>query len=591
MKGEMHVRKSLAAVSVGAIALAMVASGCGSNTGGGGKNKDTGKTLESAISTDPKDSLGPAKAPDGAVKGGNLTVLYTDDFDHLDPARSYVNLNQLAMTLVYRGLTVFRERADSSGAVKSTLVGDLAETPGVDVNKDCKTWKFTLKKGIKYEDGTEVKAADVAYGIARSFSPDLSEGPHYIQQWLAGSNDYNATYKGPYNGGADVPPNLQVNGDNELVFNFNAPHCDMPYAASMPMTAPVPKAKDTKTEYDRRPVSSGPYKFKEYKKDVQLVLDRNPNWDPNTDPVRTASPDTLTFSFGAEADAITNRMIADSGPDQQAISWVNVVSELVPRTQDPAVQQRVVSGPTQFVWRYDINTQRVKDLNVRRAIAAAVDKEAMLKPIGGSTAGTPTNEQLSPTVNGYKKFDVFGVPDTGDPAKAKELLGGKNVELVLAHGNSARRTAQAVAAKAFFEKAGFKITLAPIDQSTYYTTIGEKNNKYDIYLSGWGADWPSGSTVLPVLFGGDQIQPHGNYNTSYSNFPEINSEIDRISKLSANEAATQWATLDEKILRDFCPSVPLYTDRNYTLKGSKVGGDYLSLAFGASGLDTIYVKP
>jgi peptide/nickel transport system substrate-binding protein len=592
MKGAMHVRKSLAAVSVGAIALAMAAAGCGSNnTGGGGGNKDTGKTSESAISTDPKDSLGPAKAPDGSVKGGNLTVLLVDDFEHLDPARSYVNIQQVSMGLVYRTLTAFKEAKDASGAVSSTLVGDLAETPGVDVNNDCKTWKFTLKKGVKYEDGTEVKAADVAYGIARSFSPDLPEGPHYIQQWLAGDADYNKTYKGPYNGGAALPPNLQVNGDYELVFNFNAPHCDMPFASSMPMTAPVPAAKDTKTDYDKRPFSSGPYKIKDYKKDVSLVLDRNPNWDTNSDALHTAAPDTITFAIGNEADAISNRLIADSGADQQALTWTNVVSELVPKTQDAAVQSRITSGPTQFTWRFDINTQRVTDLNVRKAIGTAVDKDAMLKPIGGSTAGTPTNEQLSPTVAGFKKFDVFGVPETGDPAKAKELLGGKEVPLVMAHANTTRRTAQAVAAKAFLEKAGFKVTLAPVDGASYYTEIGKKNNKYDIYLAGWGADWPSGSTVLPVLFGGDQIVPEGNYNTSYSNFPEINAEIARIGKLPAAEATAQWAALDEKIMKDFAPSIPLYTDRNYTLQGSKVGGTYLSLAFGVASLNTVFVKP
>jgi peptide/nickel transport system substrate-binding protein len=585
------VRRQLAAASVGAIALALIASGCSSRESGGGGGTDQQKTLESAIATDPKDSLGPAKRPDGAVKGGNLNVLLVDDFNHLDPARSYVNIQQVAMGLVYRTLTTFKETPQADGTVKSVLVGDTAETPGVDVNKDCKTWKFTLKKGLKYEDGTEVKAADVAYGIGRSFSPDLPDGPTYVQAWLAGSQKYNETYKGPYNGGADTPPNLTVNGDYELVFNFNAPHCDMPYAASMPTTAAVPKAKDTKVDYDKRPFSSGPYKIKEYKKDVSLTLERNTNWDPASDAVHTADPDSIVFSMGNTEDAIANRLIADTGTDAQSITWTNVISELVPKTQTPDVQERVLSGPTQFVWRYDINTQRVTDLNVRKAIAMAVDKDALLKPIGGSTAGTPTNTQLSPTVAGYKKFDVFKVPDTGDPVKAKELLGGKTVELVLAHANTARRTNQAVAAKAFFEKAGFKITLAPIDAATYYTEIGKKDNKFDIYFAGWGSDWPSGSTVLPVLFGGTQIQPEGNYNTSYADFPALNDEIARIEKLPAAEATAEWAKLDEKIMTDFVPSVPCYTDRNYTLNGSKVGGYYLSLAFGVASLNTIFVKP
>ncbi len=85
------------------------------------------------------------------------------------------------------------------------LVGDLATNPGTDVNKDCKVWEFKLRDGLKYEDGSAITSKDVAYGIARSFAPELNEGPHYIQQWLyPGGDAYNATYKGPYDGGADA---------------------------------------------------------------------------------------------------------------------------------------------------------------------------------------------------------------------------------------------------------------------------------------------------------------------------------------------------------------------------------------------------
>jgi peptide/nickel transport system substrate-binding protein len=577
-------------VSVSALAVAIVASGCSNNKGTGPKDSGDATKQESSIATDPKDSLGPAADAPGAVKGGILTILQVGDFEHLDPARSYVTNQQMAMTLVYKTLTTFKEVAQPDGKVKSTLVGDLAETPGTDVNKDCKTWNFKLKKGVKYEDGTEVKAADVAYGIARSFSKDLNEGPHYIQQWLAGDNAYNKVYKGPYDGGADTHPNLEVKGDYELVFKFDKPHCDMPYAASMPMTAPVPKAKDTKGDYDKRPFSSGPYKVKEYKKDASLTLERNTNWDPALDASRTANPDGFVFSFTAEADAISKRLIADSGPDQQAMTWTNVVSEDVPKTLAADVQKRLVQGPTQFVWRLDINTQRITDLNVRKALNQAVDREAMLKPIGGSTAGVPTFTLMSPTTAGWKNYDVFGVAATGDVEKAKATLGGKTVELVLAHANTTRRTNQAIALKGTLEKAGFKITLAPLDSASYYDQIGQKANKFDIYLSGWGSDWPSGSTILPPLYDGTVIAPEGNYNTSYADFPAINAEFRRIDLLSAVDAPAAWAALDEKIMKEFAPSVPLYNDKNYTLCGSKVGGFFLSSAFGLTSLVKIYVK-
>jgi len=575
------------------MAVALAAAGCQANTGSNNNGDTGGQKQESAISYNPADSLGPAAAVDGAVKGGTVNVLLVDDMEHLDPARSYVNIQQVAMGLVYRTLTTFKEIPQADGTVKSTLVGDLAEIPGTDVSasKNCTSWDFKLKKGIKYEDGTEVKAADVAYGIARSFSPDLAEGPHYIQQWLTDSPQYNTTYKGPYNGGADLPPGVTLKDDLTINFAFAKPHCDMPYAASMPMTAAVPKAKDTKADYDLKPFSDGPYKIESRKPGVSLTLVRNDNWDPATDAVHNAYPDKLTWEIGVESDAINRRLIADSGTDQTSTTWTNVTSELVPQTQPAEVQKRIVQGGTQFVWYLNINTQRVTDLTVRKAINLAIDKEALLKPIGGQTAGTPTSELMSPTTAGFAKYDIFGVPNTGDAEKAKAMLAGKAPDLVLGHANTTRRTDQANAMKAALEKAGFKITLAPIEASAYYTKVGEKTNQYDIYLSGWGSDWPLGSTIIPPLFDGASITDTGNQDLAYLNDPAINSEIVRINGLPATDAAAAWAVLDKKIMTDDAPVVPLYTDRNYTLNGSKIGGGFLSPAFGVTSLNKIFVKP
>ena len=71
----------------------------------------------------------------------------------------------------------------------------------------------------------------------------------------------------------------------------------MPYLLAYPTSTPVPQAKDTKEKYDTEWVSSGPYKRKEHKKDEFLLLERNPNWDPKTDPVRHQYPDTIKCDF------------------------------------------------------------------------------------------------------------------------------------------------------------------------------------------------------------------------------------------------------------------------------------------------------
>jgi len=522
----------------------------------------------------------------GASKGGTITVQQVADFEHLDPARNYVNVQQLTAGLIYRTLTNYKE--DGSGNLK--LVGDLAENPGTDVNKDCKVWEYKLREGLKYEDGSTIKAGDVAYGIARSFAPSLNEGPHFVQQWLTNSQKYNDTYKGPYDGGAAVPPGVTVKDDRTISFTFAEPHCEMPYAAAMPNVSAVPQAQDTKDKYDLKPFSSGPYKVKSYTRDNSLVLERNTYWDANTDPIRNAYPDGFQFKFGLEAEQIANRLVADAGEDQTSLTWTDVPPSVLPKTTAPGVSERVAKGATQYVWYYAINNQRIKDINIRKALNYAIDKDAILKEIGGDAAGEPATTLLSPTVGGYKKYDVFNAPAKGDPAKSKELLGGKTVEIVLAHANTTLRTKQAEAARKSLELAGFKVTMKSIEATSYYDEVGRKNNPYDIYLHGWGSDWPSAGTVIPPLYDGSEITDEGNNNLSYFNDPGINAEIKRIKALPPGEAEAEWAKLDEKIMRDFVPEVPAYYDRTYVLRGSKVGGTFLSDAFGAYTLFPVFVK-
>ncbi len=581
------MRLKIGALTAGALSFTLVASGC-AETKDSGPNGDAGRAVQTGtISYEAADNAAPAPAVEGAAKGGTLGVFFPEGFEHLDPARNYVNVQQLTGSLIYRTLTGYRE--DGKGNLK--LIGDLAENPGTDVNKDCKTWQFKLRQGLKYEDGSAITSNDVAYGIARSFSDQLTEGPHYLQNWLAGSAEYNKTYKGPYNGGADLPPGITVPDPQTIVFTFPESHCDMPYAASLPTTAPVPKAKDTKTEYDRRPFSSGPYKVKTYELGSSLELERNTNWDPATDPLRTAYPDGFKWNFTLQADAIAERMVADAPADQASIMWTDVPPAVLPKTATPEVSPRVVKGPTQYVWYYNINNQRITDVNIRKALNYAIDKDAVLKAIGGSAAGTPATTLLSPTVAGYAKYDAFeGTPATGDPAKAKELLAGKTPEIVLAYANTPPRAAQAEAARKSLENSGFKVTTKSIDPTSYYTEVGRKNNPYDIYLGGWGSDWPSASTVIPPLFEGKQIQAEGNQNLSYYNNPATDAEIARIMKLPAAEQDAAFAALDKKIMTEDVPVVPAYYDSTYMMTGSKVGGAFISDAFGAIALNNIYVK-
>jgi peptide/nickel transport system substrate-binding protein len=331
--------------------------------------------------------------------------------------------------------------------------------------------------------------------------------------------------------------------------------------------------------------------LKAYQIGNTMVLDRNINWDPNSDPLRGAYPDHVTFIFTLQADQIAERLVADAPQDQSSLSWVPVPAAQLSKTTRPGVKERVVQGPTPYVWYLCINNDRIKDINVRKAINYALDKDALLKAIGGAPAGTPATTLLSPTVSGYAKFDVFNSPPAGDVAKAKEVLGNTPPPLVLAYSNNPRQQAQAEAIRKSMEAAGFKITTKSIDPNTYYNEIGRKGNPYDIYMAGWASDWPNADTVIPPMFDGRKITPTGNNNLSYFNNPEVNAEIDRIESLTDPAAAQKaWGALDKKIMTAYVPTVPAYYDASYTVTGAKVGNAFNSDALGLPAVANVYIK-
>ncbi len=581
----MRPRLAIAAVSALAITVSLVA--CSKTTSNNGNNEKA-STQSGSIDNDPAHSKGPAPAIPGATKGGTAYVLAETDFDFLDPTRTYT-VNAMAAQLEFsRSLTAFKQTASG----KLTLVGDLATDPGKDVNGDCKVWKYTLKSGLKYENGQEITSADVAYGIARSFSPDLSEGPHYFAQWLSNDQDYNKTYKGPYNGGSDLPPGVTLQGKYGITFTYKAPHCDTPYAAQMSQVTPVPKASDTTppTNYTNHPISDGPYKIAQYVHNTKLTMVRNPYWDPKSDPIRNNYPDGFTWQFGVDPTTQTNRTIADQGNDQYASMQQNVPQALLQKVEtDQSILKRSSTGPTPFVYYLAINTQRVTDLNERKALEYAIDRTGVLQVYGGPPAGSPATTMLSPTVAGYQKFDLFPAGASGDLNKAKQLLGGKKPKITIGYRNSESGQKLGPKLQAIFSAAGFDVQTSPVDAAHYFSSIGKKANPWDIYLSDWAADWPTGYAVLPVLFDGRTIEAEGNNDVSYYNSKDINDMIDKLSALPESQSTKQWADLD-KLIMSKAAVIPLFYANGIGVNGTKLGGVLLSGVLGTTTYTQAYIK-
>ncbi|MFF2507363.1 ABC transporter substrate-binding protein [Streptomyces sp. NPDC058067] len=568
---------TVVAVTAGALAL----TGCSAGSKGGDKN--VGKSQTDALAQakpvvigTAAQSVGPAKEVPGSRKGGTIQVYQETDFSHLDPGQIYVSDAGLLSKLLYRGLTTYVE--DDKG--DQTVVGDLATDAGKSSDGG-KTWTYTLKKGVKDQNGHVITSADIRHSFERLYASFETDGPTYVQQWLSGEGTkYRKAYTGPYKG-KHLPDSVIATPDDQtIVFHFLKPHSDAPQALAMAAYAVVPEKTDTKEKYDQAPVATGPYKISEYKSGKSLKLVRNPGWDPKTDPMRHQYVDGFNIDYNQDKATQTKTILADRAEAKNAIMFSGQIdaTQLQKITTDKAVMKRTVQGYAPYVWQLNFNMDRVKDKRIRDAIALAIPANAAGHADGGAYGGDPATSLMSPTTPGYdKKFDPFNrtKKPNGDIAAAKKLIdeaGAKGKKLVYAYANTPVRTTQANLIINNLKKIGLDIQKKEIDAATWYEQMGKVKNGLDLYMTGWGQDWADGNTVFPPSFDGAQIQD-GSSNYSHTNDKHVNAELARIQAISDSaERAKEYGKLSQYISEKINPAAPIYYTKVFQIAGSNVGG-------------------
>jgi len=547
----------LAAVAASAVALALGATACGGSS---------------------------SSSAGGVKKGGTLTILEKADFDHLDPQRAYTTEADSTDELLVRSLTNW----DISGKTPK-LVGDLATDTGTPSDNDT-TWTFHIRPGVKWQDGSTVTSQDVKYGIERVFSPDINGGPPYAAEWLVGGDKY----KGPYKG--QSLDSIQTPDSSTIVFKLNQPVADFNEATAMPTWSAVPKAHDTASTYDTHVWSDGPYELKSYTHNKSAVLVKNPNWDPKTDPLRQQNVNEIDFKMGIDESAIDQQLEADSGAAQTSMQqWPIAGSDLPTVTANAQAKKRLINSPAPGINYLAINTKTVKDIKVRQAIEYAINKETVRGAFGGAAYGNYASTMLDPGMGGYTPFNLYSTNPAGDVAKAKTLMsqaGNPKLTLSLAVENTPTQENFGVAVKNALAQIGIKVNVTPIEAGSYFSTVQNTKNSYDLTWVDWIADWPNASTVLPVLFDGRQIAkfPQANQDESYLNVPAINSAIDAAAKMTnIAQRNAAYGALDKQIMQQ-AAVVPLMYMTFDELYGSKVGGLVPDPILGEPNLMKVYIK-
>jgi peptide/nickel transport system substrate-binding protein len=589
-----RARAIVVALAAGSLALTACSKNDGGDSGADSKKDQKEASVQSKAVTyaDAAGSTGPAQEVTGAKAGGTINVYQEAGLSHLDPGQIYVSDAGQVANLLFRRLTQFKE--DDKGNV--SVVGDLATDSGKSSDGG-KTWTFTLKDGVKDQNGNAITSADVRHTVERQYAKFIFDGPTYLQTWLSGADYRKALPDGGF-GKKHLPDSVLATPDDKtVVFHFDTARPDLPQTLAMAGYAIVPAKTDTKEKYDKAPVATGPYKIASNKVGKELVLTKNTNWDPKTDSVRHQYANSFDFQFGVTESTQTKRLIADQGEDKNAIQLTGGVeaTQIQDVIGNAAVNKRTVKGYQPYVMQLTFNLDRVKDLKVRQAITYAVNSKSLIAGEGGAYGGDVAPNYFAPTLPGYEaNYDPYGrlKAPQGNIAKAKEILKGvpaAEKKVVFAYSNSEAGQKRKVAIEDALTKVGFNVVAKEVDGASYYEQIGKLNNPYDMYISGWGQDWPSPGTVVTPIYDGTQVAD-GSSNYSHVKDPKVDALIKQALSEDPTAAAKTWKEAQHYLLEKIVPAAPLWYTKQFQLSGSNIGGARYGSVSSLIDITRLYVK-
>jgi len=542
------------AMGAAGVALALGLSACAGGTTPKTDTGGTGSTVKDAFNAGLTTVFNPSDKKGGIIKFADEAAP-----DTLDPGETYYGYSWDFVRVYGRALTMFKP---APGKASAELVPDLAEALGVPSDGG-KTWTYKLRKGVKFEDGTVVKAADVKYAVLRSTDKaTFPNGPAYFEAML----NMPKGYKGPYKSkGMNTDSAITTPDDSTIVFHLMAPFAGFDYLAQLPQTIPVPEAKDTGAKYKEHVISSGPYMFKTYAADKSYTLVRNPNWDQATDPNRKALPDGYDVQLNVNAEDIDNRLI--SGDLDVAIAGTGLTAASQSKVlSDPALKARTDNPTLSRLWYTSVNptVKPLDNIECRKAIQYAMDRTSFQTAYGGAfSGGDLATTIMPPTIPGYQKFDLYpaGPGSKGDVTKAKEALtkcGQPNgFSTNIAYRNE--RPKEKATAEAFQQalaKVGIKLTLKGYAKADYFSSYAGnppyvKANNIGLALNGWGADWPDGFGFLSQIVDSRVIRETGGSSNTSVRIPEVDKLLDQaVNELDTTKRNAVWGQIDKRVMEE-----------------------------------------
>jgi peptide/nickel transport system substrate-binding protein len=517
--------------------VALVAAACGGGGGGGG-----GTTAASGGgNTTGSTSTGKTFA--------SFNIAMDTGTDYLDPALSYTVEGWGVMWNVYLPLIGYKHVNGPDGA---TLVPYLAQDMP-QVSADGKTYTLMLRKGVKYSDGTAVKASDFKNAIKRDFVVD-SPGVGFFGN-IVGANDFGKTKKG------DISGITTNDATGKITIKLLAPQGDFMNILATEFAAPVPSNSPQKDSSTNPLPSTGPYMIKSYQPNKQIVEVRNPNFKASLfgGNVPAGNPDKVTWDIVGDDNVALQHVI--SGQDDWS-SYHPIPTDRLASVQQKYGDQIKVFTPANTYYFF-MNTRQApfNNVKVRQAVNYAIDRQALVRIVGG-LAQTSENI-LPPTYPQYLKHDLY----PHNMAKAKALVkasGDAGMAVTVWNHDRGIDPKFTDYLTDVLNQLGFKAKTKIVNSNVYWTTVGNQATKAQIGFADWFQDYPHPLDWFDVLLNGERItQTHNNNYSNYDN-KSVNAQIDALKKQPTLTPAVnaKWKALDKTIMQD-APWAP-FLNRQFT---------------------------
>ncbi len=501
----------LVLAAVAAVGLASCGGGGGETSGGGGG---------------------------GGQKGGTLNGTYASFPDYLDPALSYTAEGWTAMADVYVPLLTYKH---ANGAEGSEVIPGLAkELPKI--SNGGKTYTLFLRPGLKYSDGTPVKASDFPFAVERMIQLNSGGSPFYLS--IEGAEKFAETKQGPISG-------IKANDKTgEIVINLKAPRGTFTNELGLMFVAPLPKDTPIEDLSANPPPATGPYMITKSQPGKGWEYERNPYWAKANGKAMPDLPEGVVDH--AKMTVIRNPETQVDDVEKGTYQWMQ---NPPPASRYAEVKEKFEGSQfrveptisTYYFWM-NVNRPPFDDVKVRQAVNYAVDAKALERIYAGQIKST--QQILPPGMPGYEQFELY----PHDMGKAEELMKEANpsdMDITVWTDTESPNNEAGEYFNEVLKELGFKTTLKQINADNYFTVIGNQSTpELDAGWADWFQDYPHPNDFFQPLLAGESILQTNNGNFAELDDPAINEKIAKLGEEQLGpEQEAAYAELDEETMK------------------------------------------